>query len=121
MPKPNIHELLKATLKRRKADIVLTTGAEFELYYTPLSEARSEKLREIAGQAGGAANTFSLHVLIDRAEYADGEKMFKSSDMGRLRQEYSSEDVARMVVPIINCGGMLVDQDSKSDQESTAG
>lgn len=112
----NVKELLKATRQRRKVEITLSTGAVFDMYFMPLTEAEDEKIRE-AVKADNGTNAYGLRVLILRAEYEDGEKMFDSvADKGVMRQEYAKTDLANMMIAILDNGGMLVGQDSKSDQ-----
>jgi hypothetical protein len=114
----NVKELLKATRQRRKVEITLSTGATFDMYFTPLTEAEDEKIRE-AVKADNSTNAYGLRVLILRAEYEDGEKMFDPvADKGVMRQEYAKADLTTMMEALIFNGGMLASQDSKSDQGS---
>jgi hypothetical protein len=112
----NVKELLKATRQRRKAEITLSTGATFDMYFMPLTEAEDEKIRE-AVKADNSTNAYGLRVLILRAEYEDGAKMFDPvADKGVMRQEYAKADLTTMMEALIFNGGMLASQDSKSDQ-----
>lgn len=114
----NVKELLKATRQRRKAEITLSTGATFDMYFMPLTEAEDEKIRE-AVKADNSTNAYGLRVLILRAEYEDGAKMFDPvADKGVMRQEYAKADLTTMMEALIFNGGMLASQDSKSDQGS---
>ncbi len=112
----NVKELLKATRQRRKAEITLTTGASFDMYFTPLSEAEDEVIRE-AIKNDNTTNAYGLRVLIRNAEYKDGTKMFDPvTDKGTMRQEYAKADLTTMMEALIFNGGMLVGEDPKSDQ-----
>ena len=114
----NVKELLKATRQRRKAEITLTTGASFDMYFTPLSEAEDEAIRE-AIKNDNTTNAYGLRVLIRNAEYEDGTKMFDPvTDKGTMRQEYAKADLTTMMEALIFNGGMLVGEDLKSDQGS---
>jgi hypothetical protein len=114
----NVKELLKATRQRRKAEITLTTGASFDMYFTPLSEAEDEAIRE-AIKNDNTTNAYGLRVLIRNAEYEDGTKMFDPViDKGTMRQEYAKADLTTMMEALIFNGGMLVGEDPKSDQGS---
>ncbi len=114
----NVKELLKATRQRRKAEITLSTGATFDMYFMPLTEAEDEKIRE-AVKTDNSTNAYGLRVLILRAEYEDGAKMFDPvADKGVMRQEYAKADLTTMMEALIFNGGMLASQDSKSDQGS---
>jgi hypothetical protein len=112
----NVKELLKATRQRRKVEITLSTGATFDMYFMPLTEAEDEKIRE-AVKTDNSTNAYGLRVLILRAEYEDGEKMFDPvTDKGVMRQEYAKADLTTMMEALVFNGGMLASQDSKSDQ-----
>jgi hypothetical protein len=114
----NVKELLKATRQRRKVEITLTTGASFDMYFTPLSEAEDEAIRE-AIKNDNTTNAYGLRVLIRNAEYEDGTKMFDPViDKGTMRQEYAKADLTTMMEALIFNGGMLVGEDLKSDQGS---
>ena len=114
----NVKELLKATRQRRKAEITLTTGASFDMYFTPLSEAEDEAIRE-AIKNDNTTNAYGLRVLIRNAEYEDDTKMFDPvTDKGTMRQEYAKADLTTMMEALIFNGGMLVGEDLKSDQGS---
>lgn len=111
----NIKELLKRTRQRRKAQITLSTGDAFEMYFTPLTEAEDEKVRE-AVENDKRSNAYGLRVLINKAEYEDGEKMFTLADAGAMRQEYAKADLTTMMEALVYNGGVLASEDSKSDQ-----
>jgi len=113
----NVKELLRRTRLRRKVQITLSTGDIFEMYYTPLTEAEDEKVRESV-ESDTRPNAYGLRVLINKAEYEDGEKMFLLADAGEMRQQYARADLTRMMEALIYNGGVLASEDSKSDQES---
>lgn len=116
MASKNIKELLKRTRQRRKAQITLSTGDAFEMYFIPLTEAEDEKVRE-AVENDKRSNAYGLRVLINKAEYEDGEKMFTLADAGAMRQEYAKTDLTTMMEALIFNGGVLASEDSKSNQE----
>jgi hypothetical protein len=113
----NIKELLKKTRQRRKAEITLSTGDVVELYFSPLTEAEDEKIRETV-ESDKRPNAYGLRVLIAKAEYQDGEKMFTISDIGTMRQEYAKADLTAMMEALIFNGGALAGVDPKSNQAS---
>jgi len=97
-------------------EITLSTGATFDMYFMPLTEAEDEKIRE-AVKTDNSTNAYGLRVLILRAEYEDGEKMFDPvTDKGVMRQEYAKAYLTTMMEALVFNGGMLASQDSKSDQ-----
>lgn len=117
----NVKELLKATRQRRKAEITLSTGATFDMYYTPLTEAEDERIRE-GIKADNSTNAYGLRVLILRAEYEDGTKMFDPVvDKGTMRQEYAKADLNTMMEALIFNGGVLASEDPKSDKGGDQG
>ena len=114
MASKNIKELLKKTRQRRKAQITLSTGDVFEMFFAPLTEAEDEKIRE-AVENDKRTNAYGLRVLVLRAEYEDGEKMFALSDIGMMRQEYAKADLTSMMEALIFNGGVLASEDPKSN------
>lgn len=111
----NIKELLKKTRQRRRAEITLSTGDIVEIYFSPLTEAEDEKIRE-AVENDKRSNAYGLRVLVNKAEYKDGEKMFTLADTGMMRQEYAKGDLTVMMEALIFNGGALASEDPKSDQ-----
>ena len=114
----NVKELLKATRQRRKAEITLTTGASFDMYFTPLSEAEDEAIRE-AIKNDNTTNAYGLRVLIRNAEYEDGTKMFDPvTDKGTMRQEYAKADLTIMMEALIFNGGCWQARTPKAIKEA---
>jgi hypothetical protein len=111
----NIKELLKKTRQRRKAEITLSTGEVIEMYFMPLTEAEDEKIRE-AVENDKRPNAYGYRVLVNKAEYEDGSKMFTIADLGTMRQEYAQIDLRQMMITLIDNGGVLASEDPKSDQ-----
>lgn len=111
----NVKDLLKKTRQRRKAEITLSTGDAFEMYFMPLTEAEDEKIRE-AVENDKRPNAYGFRVLVNKAEYEDGEKMFTLPEIGMMRQEYAKADLAQMMVALLDNGGVLAGQDPKSDK-----
>lgn len=115
MASHNVKELLKRTRQRRKAEITLSTGDAFEMYFTPLTEAEDEKIRE-AVENDKRTNAYGFRVLVNKAEYEDGTKMFALAETGMMRQEYAKSDLNQMMIALIDNGGVLAGQDPKSDK-----
>ena len=116
MTDKNVKELLKQTRQRRKVEITLSTGAVFDMYFMPLTEAEDERIRE-AVKSDNTTNAYGLRVLMLRAEYEDGEKMFNPvADKGAMRQEYAKADLNIMMEALIFNGGTLASEDPKSDK-----
>ena len=113
----NIKELLKKTRQRRKAEITLSTGVSFEMYFMPLTEAEDDKIRESAAN-DKSANAYAISVLVNKAEYEDGEKMFSIADKGAIRQEYAKSDITSMIMVLLDNGGVLASADPKSTEGS---
>lgn len=115
MASNNIKELLKRTRQRRKAEITLSTGDVVEIFFMPLTEAEDEKIRE-AVENDKRSNAYGLRVLINKAEYENGEKMFSVAEIGMMRQEYAKADLNAMMEALVFNGGVLAKEDPKSDK-----
>lgn len=113
MASKNIKELLKKTKQRRKAQIELSCGDVAEMFWTPLTLAEENKLREAVGN-DQRADAYGIKVLVNKAEYEDGSKMFSVGDIAELRNEYAKKDVEEMMLALLTNGGMLADADMKS-------
>jgi hypothetical protein len=85
------------------------------MYFTPLSEAEDEKIRE-AVENDRRPNAYGYRVLVSKAEYEDGTMMFNPAETGMLRQEYAKVDLQQMMIALIDNGGVLASEDPKSDQ-----
>jgi hypothetical protein len=113
----NIKELLKQTRQRRKAEITLSTGVSFEMYFLPLTEAEDDKIRDSVAN-DKSVNAYAISVLVNKAEYEDGEKMFSIADKGAIRQEYAKSDITQMIMVLLDNGGVLAMADPKSTKGS---
>lgn len=111
----NVKEQLKKTRQRRRAEITFSTGEVIEMYFIPLSEAEDEKIRE-AVENDKRPNAYGYRVLVNKAEYEDGSKMFNIADLGMLRQEFAKADLQQMMIALIDNGGVLAGEDPKSDK-----
>lgn len=111
----NAKELLKKTRQRRKAEVTLSTGDVIEMYFMPLTEAEDEKIRE-AVESDKRPNAYGFRVLVNKAEYEDGTKMFSVAEIGMMRQEYARTDLQQMMIALIDNGGVLASEDPKSNQ-----
>ena len=116
MASKNIKDLLKKTKKRRRAEIELSTGDVVEMFWIPLTLTEENKMREAVG-TDNRADAYGIKILVAKAEYEDGEKMFSVGDIGSLRNEYAKKDVEEMMLALITNGGSLADADMKSTAE----
>lgn len=114
MSSKNIKELLKRTRERRKAQITLSTGDVVEMFFIPLTEAEDEKIREAVAD-DKRSNAYGLRVLVNKAEYEDGSKMFTLADLPSMRQEYAKNDLTAMMEALVFNGGVLAKEDPKSN------
>lgn len=113
----DIKAKLRKTRQRRKAEITLSTGDVVEMYFVPLSESEDEKLRE-AVENDKRSNAYGYRVLISKAEYEDGTKMFTIADLPEMRNENAQYDLRLMMVALLDNTGVLVSEDSKSNKGS---
>jgi hypothetical protein len=117
MARKDVKALLKAARSRRKVLITLCSGESFPMFFMPLTEAENETILESV-QDDNRNNAYAIRVLIRKAEYEDGMKMFDDSDFGMIRQEFTRGDINRMVTHLLDNGGELAAVSSKSNQES---
>lgn len=115
MASQDVKQLLAKTGQRRVAEVTLTTGDVFTFWFQPLTEAEDEKIRE-AVQGDKRSNAYGYRVLVNKAEHQDGEKMFINADIPMMRQNYSQTDMLRVMNALVENGGVLASEDSKSDQ-----
>jgi hypothetical protein len=111
----NIKEQLKKTRRRRRAEVTLSTGDVIEMYFTPLSEAEDDKIREAVAD-DKRSNAYGYRVLINKAEHEDGTKMFTIADLPVLRNEYAKSDMNLLMEALVFNGGVLASEDPKSDK-----
>ena len=113
MASKNIKDLLKKTKQRRRAEVELCTDEVIEMFFWPLTLAEENKMREAIGP-DKRADAYGIKLLVAKAEYEDGEKMFSIGDIGALRNEYAKKDVEEMMLALMTNGGSLADADMKS-------
>jgi hypothetical protein len=111
--KHSIKELLGKTKSRRCADIEFSTGEVIQMYFMPLTLTEENKVREAVG-TDTRADAYGIKVLIAKAEYEDGTKMFTVGDTGYLRNECAKKDVEEMMLALLTNGGSLAETDMKS-------
>lgn len=115
MAAKNIKELLKKTRQRRRAELTLSTGDVIVFFFMPLTEAEDGQIRE-AVEGDLRSNAYGLKVLVTKAEYEDGSKVFAPAETGMIRQEYAKADITKMMECLIFNGGALASEDPKSDK-----
>ena len=120
MAKQDVKQLLAKTGQRRVAEVTLTTGDVFVMWFDPLTEAQDEKIRE-AVQGDKRSNAYGFNVLVSKAQHEDGEMMFTKADIPGMRQCYSQVDMMRLMTALVDSNGILASEDSKSDQASDTG
>lgn len=115
MARQDTDALLRKTRQRRKAEITLSTGDPFVLYFDPLTQAEDDAIRE-AVEGDKRNNAYGYKVLIAKAQHEDGTLMFKTADIQKMRNEYAQDDMMKLMTALINNGGVLADADAKSDK-----
>lgn len=112
----DVRKLLGKTKSRRRAEINLSTGDVFEMFWVPLTIEEENKIRE-AVSSDARADAYGIKVLVNKAEHEDGTKMFTVGDIGFLRNEVAKRDLEEMMLSLINNSGALLDADMKSTGE----
>jgi hypothetical protein len=120
MARQEVDALLRRTAQRRKAEITLSTGDSFVMYFAPLTQAEDDAIRE-AVEGDKRNNAYGYKVLIAKAEHEDATPMFKLGDIQKMRNEYAQGDMIKLMTALLDNGGVLADADPKSakggDQE----
>ena len=93
-------DILRAasSLKRLRKDVTLSSGEVFTLYHTPLTAAEREKANKEVGDDG---NGFGMYLLVNKACYESGERMFGVGDIPVLKYEMRDEDLQKLMVAVL--------------------
>ena len=95
-----------------RKEIQLGADASMEIHYKPLTLAEEERLREDLG-ANASANAYALRLLIEKAVWPDGTRMFSKEDLPRLKNNVEKQYAeAAMLVILANEGEEAIDMKS---------
>ena len=96
-----------ANLEPKKKEVELSDGSVFEMYVTPLTMAERERAQKQA--RSDDANAFALQLLIDKAQDADGRKLFNAGEIDVLKNEVKDADLQNLMLAVINSEEELPD------------
>ena len=124
MPAPNgiraIDKLKKACRKGLlHKEITLADGDVLDIHYKPLTLAEEERIRNDLGDKEVSGNAYALRLLIERALYADGTRMFTLMDLPDLKNSVEKQDAEKAMLVLLGNEGEAVDM--KSAEAGAAG
>jgi hypothetical protein len=98
-----------AGLRLVRKSAVLNNGQEFEFWHKPLVLAERQQANKVAGDD---SFLFALNLLITKACYEDGTKMFSPGQLAEMKHEVRDSDLQKLM------SAVLADEDN--DEEETA-
>ena len=104
-----------ANLKSTKRTIVLSDGGEFEFWCKPLTMAERERAQKNAKTDD--INQVALQMLVEKAQDANGSRMFGPGDVAVLKHEVRDDDLQKLMLAILNEGEE--DEEEELDLKST--
>ena len=106
-----------ANLKSSKRTIVLSDGGEFSFWCKPLTMAERERAQKNA--KSDDINQVALQMLVEKAQDANGSRMFGPGDVAVLKNEVRDDDLQKLMIAIINEDEEEEEIDMKSSGEGT--
>ena len=104
-----------ANLKSSKRTIVLSDGGEFEFWCKPLTMAERERAQKNA--KSDDINQVALQMLVEKAQDANGSRMFGPGDVAVLKNEVRDDDLQKLMIAIINEDDVEEEIDMKSTRK----
>ena len=89
-----------------KKTVLLSDGTEFEFWCSPLTMAEREQAMK---GANDDTNLFAVRLLVRKAMFEDGRRMFAAGQIDELRNDVSAENMDKLLV------SMLPDQREADD------
>lgn len=108
-----------ANLKSSKRTVVLSDGGEFEFWCKPLTMAERERAQKNA--KSDDINQVALQMLVDKAQDANGSRMFGPGDVAVLKNEVRDDDLQKLMIAIINEDDAEEELDLKSSRKGSEG
>jgi hypothetical protein len=96
-----------AGLRLVRKSAVLNNGEEFEFWHKPLVLAERQQANKVAGDD---SFLFALNLLISKACYEDGTKMFAPGQLAELKHEVRDSDLQKLM------SAVLADEDSEEEE-----
>jgi hypothetical protein len=101
-----------ANLVPTKRVAKLSDGTEFEFYCTPMTMAEREKAQKDAGSSDATA--FALQLLIQKAQDANGQRLFRAGEIAELKNEVRDEDLQAMMLAVISGEPNVNEEEAKN-------
>ena len=108
-----------ANLKSTKRTIVLSDGGEFEFWCKPLTMAERERAQK--NSKSDDINQVALQMLVEKAQDANGSRMFGPGDVAVLKNEVRDEDLQKLMIAVINEEEGDEEIDMKSPRKGSEG
>lgn len=96
-----------ANLESKKKSVVLNDGTEFEFWHTPLTAAERSKARKDA--RSDDAGDHALFMLINKAQDANGQRLFTAADAADLRNAVRNDDLQRLMLAVMDVDADTID------------
>lgn len=101
-----------ANLVSVKRVVVLSDGAEFEFWSTPLTMAERERAQKQANSED--ATQYALQLLINKATDENGQRMFKAGELAELKNDVRDEDLQVLMVALVTGEGNVTEDEAKN-------
>jgi len=89
-----------ANLVPVKKTVVLTDGAEFVFYRSPLTMAERERAQKDA--VSDDVNAFALQLLVQKATDENGQRIFAAGEIAELKNEVRDADLQSLMLAVIS-------------------
>ena len=99
-----------ANLTPVKKTVELQSGGIFEFWCTPLTMAEREQAMK---GANDDANLFAVRLLVRKAMFEDGRRMFAAGQIDELKNDVSAENMDKLLVSMLPSQGEADDLDPK--------
>ena len=81
-----------------KKTVELSDGTDFEFWCTPLTMAEREQAMK---GANDDANLFAVRLLVRKAMFEDGRRMFAAGQIDELKNDVSAENMDKLLVSML--------------------
>jgi hypothetical protein len=88
-----------ANLKPTKRVVLLNNGEEFEFYCLPLTMAERDRAAKDA--KSDDAGAFALQLLVNKAQDANGSRLFTVGDIADLKHAVRDEDLQKLMLAVL--------------------
>ena len=94
-----LDRLKKASnLTPAKKTVRLSDGTDFEFWCTPMTMAEREQAQK---GAKDDANLFAVRLLVRKAMFEDGRRMFAAGQIDELKNDVSAENMDKLLVSML--------------------